>query len=331
MQLTLLKRLIAGAGFVVSAPAFCCDVFVSPGSSIQAAINSSAPYDVVCLQPGVHNVSQTINLIAQTTIKGNSSNKANVSVNASSSLVGPVFRATSRSGSMRSHTFEGFTIRNNGSSQSNSRASAIDLKDTEYSTITDMNLFNTWRMSVIVQDSYNVFVSNSSFKDMGFAPQAQGAFWINQSDRVFVFDNDITGRNNGPGGDGGIDCYNSTNVSIFSNTSVNSGESAIYTAPNPMGCTGIAVWDNQVTGSNEWGIDLVDANGAFVHANTVISSNFGAMVLWDSTNADVQWNTFTNNNGSGVGTCQGLNKKGNTSGLIFANNVGNPTLQCIRP
>ncbi|MDJ0840925.1 MAG: right-handed parallel beta-helix repeat-containing protein [Acidobacteriota bacterium] len=308
---------------------FAATHYVAPGQNIQSVLDSSGAYDTVILQSGDHYISQTLRLPARTTLKGGGPNRNSVSLIAMSSLVGPVIKAVNDStGSDRSHKILDMQIISNGTAQSSTEATGIMLWNVQYSEVNNVVIRNTWRMSISMQNSYHIYVFNSEFRDMGFGPTALGSFWINNCDRVWIGDNVIYGMNNGTKGDGGIDCYGSTMVKIYRNDLYDTGESSIYAAN--AGCPGIEVWGNYITGSNEWGIDLVNSPGAFVSSNEIRNSFHGAIVLWDSPNAEVTYNVMFNNNTGGHVSCNGLNRRGNTSGLTFTNNSGNGTLLCNR-
>ncbi|HET8941070.1 MAG TPA: right-handed parallel beta-helix repeat-containing protein [Rudaea sp.] len=147
---------------------------------------------------------------------------------------------------------------------------------------------------------------------------------------AWVNDNYIIDNNNGPDGDGGIDCYGVDQINVFKNSLVNTGESSIYTAT--PGCTHMAIWGNDIHNSNEWGIDVtLGASNVTIASNLVNGAHYATMVLWQVSNVTVQYNTMLNGNISGTAPCRSIVVDTVTGYTIDnTNDVDSGPLYCLR-
>jgi len=316
---------------VASAPQSGCAITVPPGGSIGSAVASVVPPATVCLQ-GSYTVAQSVNLRSGVTIAGAAASPSGAQVGASASLQGPMFRIPAGTTDVAIENLVAFS---NGLQQAQLDAVIVDVSGASRVKLSKLEMSNTYRMTIAINQSSDVLVSESRFSGMGLqdcAACAIGSLWINDSNGVLVEDNVITGRNNGPGGDGGIDCYGSANVVVRRNNLSQTGESAIYStfgAPGTTACRNISVTDNVITGSNEWGIDMRGLDGAYISGNRVERSKFGAMSMWDIANTQVVGNQMFSNRTSGDRRmCQGINRTGYQLKNTYTGNVGNGTILC---
>jgi len=199
---------------------------------------------------------------------------------------------------------------------------------------------NTYRMNIAIGNSSNVTVSDTTFSQMGLedCPSgacAVGSIWINTSDNVVFERNTVTGRNNGGGGDGGVDCYASTDVIVRNNSITNTGESAIYSTIAPPGttsCRNIRVTGNTIVHSNEWGIDMTGLDGAFIDNNHIEQGIYGAIYMQNASASTVTNNVMLNNNSLPLSdACQGITREGYQVDVTYSGNTGNGVLLCNRP
>jgi len=307
-----------------------CDLFVPGTSNLQAYVDGLPPNGTLCIDPNADvwvysSVVVPSGITIQAAIPTN--DPSAFVIKAAQQLTGPVFITANGSSNI---TFRDIEVIGNGSTNSSNNSSAVGvfLLNTTNAVIDGVWFKNTWRMNAAAVSSHNVTIENSRFADMGYDALAQGAIYISQVDTASIHDNIVVGRNNGPSGDGGIDCYQSTSVDIFNNNISNTGESSIYTSGSA--CPGIAIYNNAITNSNEWGIDMVNINGATISGNVVTNSFFAGMVVWDGSNSEVSNNQFYDNNRGGYIPCQGIAKKGTQTGMIYKGNTGSPTpIECI--
>jgi hypothetical protein len=180
-----------------STPPAGCTSAVPQGGSISAYLATLTAPATLCLLPGstAFSLAQPLNVPSGITIKGYGQNSAVTIVQAAPTLVGPMFMLNGSS----NVSISNLTLSSNGSEQSDVNATNVFVQSASNVTLTNLVLTNTYRMNVAITMSSNVTVSDSNFSQMGFAPQAQGAFWINNSIGVSVLYNTINGRNNGPG------------------------------------------------------------------------------------------------------------------------------------
>lgn len=308
-----------------------CTITVPAGGNIAAAISGSTGPQTICLTAGTYTLATGINVRSDIVLRGLGATPQATVLNAASNLVGAMIRLDDDAHDV---VLENFKIVSNGANQSSTDGIGIILFNVAEVAVRKIDVSNTYRMNIAVGTSSNVTVANTTFSLMGFEqPAAVGAIWINRSDNVLFTNNNVTGRNNGPGGDGGVDCYASSDVIIRNSTIVNAGESAVYTTlnadPNSFACKNVVISDNTIRNSQEWGIDMRGLDGALIRRNTVENCRFPAVSLWDSINTRVIDNAMNNNNQLPLpGTCQGVNRRGTQANNTFSGNTGNGTLLC---
>lgn len=252
-------------------------------------------------------------------------------LNAASNLVGHMVQIDENAHDV---TLENFKIVSNGANQTSIDSVGIGMTNVSEVAIRRIDVSNTYRMNIAMGSSSNVTVANTTFSLMGFKqPDAVGAIWMNRSDNILFENNTVTGRNNGPGGDGGVDCYASSDVIIRNNTVTNAGESAIYTTlnsePNSFACKNAVISDNTIRNSQEWGIDTRGLDGALIRRNLIENCNFPAMSIWNAANSRVIDNVMNNNNQAPVpGTCQGINRATPQTNMTYSGNSGTGTTLC---
>lgn len=308
-----------------------CSTTVASGGSIANAIEKTAAPATICLL-GTYQIANTVVVPSRITIKGVGAVPQETVVSATSSLQGAVFQVQFAASDV---SIENLRIVSNGSQQTQLSAVAVEMNLASRIALRSLDMSNTYRMTVAINMSTDVLVADSTFAVMGLqdcGACALGAFWINNSMGVTVERNVVTGRNNGPGGDGGIDCYGSTDVIVRDNSIFNAGESAIYStyAGNAsQACRNIRITGNYVRGSNEWGIDMRGLDGAYIANNRIENSRFGAMSMWEISNSLTENNAMFNNRTSGDRRmCQGINLNGYQINNIYRGSTGNGTLIC---
>lgn len=308
-----------------------CTITVPAGGNIGAAISGSTGPQTICLTAGTYNLSVGFEVRSDIALRGLGATPQATVLNAASNLVGHMIQIDD---SAHDVVLENFKIVSNGANQSSIDGVGIGMTNASNVAIRNIDVSNTYRMNIAIGSSSNVTVANTTFSLMGFeAPAAVGAIWINRSDNIVFESNSVTGRNNGPGGDGGVDCYASSDVIIRNNTVLNAGESAIYTTlnsePNSFACKNVIITDNTINHSWEWGIDMRGLDGALIRRNNIQNCRFPAMSIWDSANSQVLDNTMNNNNQAPVpGACQGINRQGSQTNMTYSGNTGNGTTLC---
>lgn len=303
-----------------------CTANLLQGGNLASAIASLTPPAVLCLQSGStpYVINNTITLPSNVTIMGTGTNPilpaSETVIQSASTLTGPMFSIPATSSYV---SIEKLKLVGNTNQLTNLSATNVSIDGADHVVISKDWFSGASRMNLAISDADAITVSGTLFDSMGFQSGAQGAIWVNDSNDVNIQNAHITGRDNGPGGDGGIDCYGSSNVVINQSNITRSGESAIYTSDaGGSACDGIKITNNIVQYSDEWGIDIDGANAALIDHNDVWYANWGGISLWDTSSSVIQNNNLVDNNQGGTSYCNGINIHGTNVGNTFISNTG---------
>lgn len=289
-----------------------CDVTLAAGANIAAAVSSNTGKDI-CLSPGTYDLgAQGLHMPDGTWLEGMGQTSADVVVRAH----GQPQSAISTGASVRLHNF---TL-----TGEHGTYGVLSYHKTD-------NLF--WSLKI---EGFNIglgVVAGQKIEIWDTFFNANGTpgngvadpnVWITDSKDVRVLYGALTGRADGPGGDGEFAAYNSSNVQIDGLHVIDSGASAIYL----VGCTDCSVKNAVIERPDEWGLDIVNGSTRFVaQGNSVSWAGYGGSVFDASSGSTATYmnNTFNNNRRHGVGSCNGINVKGSLASVTQSGNVSVPT------
>ncbi len=299
-----------------------CSTTVSNDQDIQAAINAAGGGATICLASGVHSVGYTIRPMSGQTIRSEGADRAVLSATTAQ-------RVISLEGS--AITLQNIEVTGNGSAlpefgvlASGAAANDILLENVRI-TKTLIGLGTTAGATNVELRSSEIAYTGDGLACAGCASPA---VWINGGSDVRIIKSTITNNGASPEGDGELACYNSSGLVVHNSTITDSGAAGMYL----VNCDFAVVSGNEIVSSGEWGLDLVDTGqssgsdyGLFSW-NYIEGSRHGAGVLRNSLNNTFQANTYNNNRQgpNASGSCNGINRRGNTSGYYYINDVASP-------
>lgn len=306
-------------GGVASSAKAACSVVLSPGASIQVALDNPA-YATICLAPGTYQLSNQLTIPDGKILEGTGTGRDEV-VLQSSADIAVYLHSNTQIKNLRIQNERGFTP--------------------TYGVLTYYtNNVIIWGLRVLGSDinigingSRNVHVWDTFMAMNGRNNgEADPNLWITDAHDIEILWGEALGRNNGPGGDGEIAAYQSTNVSIYGTYVTNSGASAIYL----VDCDGCKVENTTIVNANEWGLDIVNGSDNFIAKNNRVSNSYYAGSVFNGSgysgvNRSGQYigNDFRNNNRSGTRSfCNGITYSGSLTELTLSGNTGNHVLQC---
>lgn len=302
-----------------ASPTGACDVTVQPGASIQSALDTGVR--TICLAAGIHNVASDLLPHAGQTLR---------SANAAS-------QATLRGAqgiSTITITVAGVTVKDLIiDTPATARATWGVLVHTGSNALIEN--VSIYRPSIGVgvnEGASNVEVRNSQIVDAGDGQAGPGgaspSMWINNSNNVRVIKSTLKNLGIGPEGDGELACYNTPNLLVQNSTVSSPGASGMYI----VNCDQALVIGNTVENAKEWGLDIVNTGQpsgsefGLYQWNRIQYSRNGGAVLKDSPYNSFLNNTWTQNRRgpNASGSCNGVNRRGNTYGFWSVNDVGDP-------
>jgi hypothetical protein len=299
-----------------------CDLTISSGQDIQASLNQIGINKTLCLNKGNYYPNSTINMLAGQELKGLATDyevltlgQLQIKSNADRIIV-------ANDNVTISHLL--ITRNTTNTLPTYGILSYFDTNVTIWSVKIQNTLIGIGNNHSDGTRILNTFISLNG--DL-FNNKADPAIWINSSNNVEVFYGEMRGRANGPGGDGEVSSYNSTNVSIFGTNSVDCGASAFYM----VNCDFCSIENTIVHRANEWGLDVVSGSDNFyAENNTVKWSNFGGAVFFEFDSIGGTWknNHFFNNRQMNVGNCDGINVKTNPNNVTLLNNTSTGQVSC---
>jgi hypothetical protein len=319
---TLLKSQFVTSRYRAS-PTAACSVTVSTGQSIQSAINAAATNATICLGSGIHTVGSTIKPKSGQTVR-------------SASATSPATLRASTTQYILSIEVPGVTIKNLRIEGSDAirPGFGVVVSGTVASNILleGINISKALIGVGVTNGASNVELRQSEIAYAGDGLACSGcaspSIWINNSSDVRIMKSTLINNGASPEGDGELACYNTPGLVVHNSTVKDSGAAGMYL----VNCDYAVVSGNDILSAGEWGIDLVDANqpsgtdyGLFSW-NLVQESRHGAGVVLDSLNNTFQNNTYNNNRQGpdAAGSCNGINRRGNTSGYYYINDVASP-------
>lgn len=299
-------------------PALACDVIVSPSiDEIQNAVDIlPSSGGTVCLDQGLHRLTQRVILPSDVTIQGKTTDRDlyRVQMEGSQMLSEPVFFNTSFHQSASSPPDKNITIKDlvilrglQGINFKNTKTVSIDNVEFKYQGI----------MSIAIRDSQTVNLLNSKFSHMGQGNQIGAqAIWVKDSSYIYVNGNTIYGiwKHNGHMGDGGIEFYDTEWVWAWENSSSSVGVSPYYVVRSHY----INIYSNTVDTVTGWVFDIVQSStNVSIWDNSAINYGFGAVVVGCGSNeVEVLSNDFLgwlSGSWRPTGVCPGVNIESNTA------------------
>jgi hypothetical protein len=295
---------------------------VAPGQNIQSAVNAASVNATVCLGSGTHTVASTIKPKAGQTLR--SSSASSLAVLRPTTQRPLVIEAPDIT--VKELTIEGTdAFRPEYGALINGTAAKNILLD-------KIKISKALIGLGITAGASNIELRQSEIAYAGDGQACSGcahpSIWINNSNDVRIMKSLLVNNGASPEGDGELACYNSPGLVIHNSTVNYSGAAGLYL----VNCDYAVVSGNDILSAGEWGIDLVDTGqpsgtdyGLFSW-NLVEGSRHGAGVIQDSLNNTFQSNTYNNNRQgpNASGSCNGINRRGNTSGYYYINDVASP-------
>lgn len=318
---TLLKSQFVTSRYRTS-PSAACAVTVAPGQNIQLAINAASVNATICLGAGIHPVASTIKPKAGQTLRSSS----------------PSSQAVLRPSTERPLVIEAPDVTVKELGIEGTDAFRPGFGALIYGTAAKNILLDKIKISKaliglgITAGASNIELRQSEIAYAGDGQACSGcahpSIWINDSNDVRIMKSSLINNGASPEGDGELACYNSPGLVIHNSIINNSGAAGMYL----VNCDYAVVSGNDILSAGEWGIDLVDTGqpsgtdyGLFSW-NLVEGSRHGAGIVLDSLNNTFQNNTYNNNRQgpNASGSCNGINRRGNTSGYYYINDVASP-------
>ena len=293
-----------------------CTITISPGTDVQTTAASAGSGAVICLNAGTYMQTQTISPQSNQVIRStNSSSPATILY-------------TVAGGNAIAITQPNATIKDLsvGGTSANRPQYAILAYNTTGTRIYNVAVSYALIGIGINNNASDTEVRNSSVSyagdGVGCVGCAQPSIWTNNSNNVRIVNNTIlnNGAGTNGGGDGEVDCFNSLNFLLQDTHMTNS------MTPYIVSCDQALLLHNTITGSREWGLDIVDtgfssgSDYGLYDSNTISASRNGGGVLLNSKYNTFTRNAFSNNRlgPSPSGSCDGLNVRGSSfTGLHY--------------
>lgn len=322
-----MKTLVLGTLAILSAwasarDARACDITVSPGQSIQAALDGAAT--IVCLAAGTHTSSATLQIPAGKTLKGVTATRSGVVIRSS---------ANRAIGLANNTSLNNFTL---VSAAGRPEYGVLSYQGSDQ-IIWGLEI-SGFLISVGINGSQRVHVWDTFMRNNGIAGDgiAQPNVWISSVHDVELLWGAAYGSGEQGSGDGEIACYNSNRVKIYGTHVVNSGASAIYY----VNCDNSSIEQATIYEPGEWGLDVVSGCDNFLaDGNYVRGARFGGSVFnaAQSIGGVFRNNQFVNNSRGRYSTnlgvfCNGINHDGTSSSFSWqqGNTVDTGQLVCKR-
>lgn len=325
---TLLKQQWVQTRYRAS-PDNACDITVPAGGDIQTALNQSWA-TTVCLGAGDHAIGATLTLRSGQTLRG----APGQAMPTLRPVPGAINLRLIAVGNASGVTIKGLRADWNGAQRPEYGILIFGSNDVLLDGVIVARSFigvgvTGGSRDVELRDSLIEFAGDGIAQPGG----AQPSMWINDSSDVRVMRSTMRNNGLGPQGDGEIACYNSPNVAVHASEFRDIGASGMYF----VNCDRALLANNLVSRTGEWGLDIVNTGyssgsdyGLFWR-NTVEYTRHGAVVLKDSIQATFQGNVyrFNRQGPNASGSCNGINKQGNTSGLwVQGDTVSSGALSC---
>jgi hypothetical protein len=315
---TLLKSQFVTSRYRAS-PTGACNTTVAVGQSIQTAINAAGTNKTVCLAAGTHTVSATIRPKAGQTIRSATSTGQAVLKPTNTQYV---ISIESDNVTLKDFRIEGSDTIHPTFGVVTSAVSNILLDK--------MKISRTLIGVGVTNGSSNIEMRESqiSYAGDGAAGTAHPSIWITDSSDVRIMKSTLTNNGVSPEGDGELACYNTPGLVVHNTIITESGAAGMYL----VNCDHAVVSGNEIISAGEWGLDLVNTGqpsgtdyGLFSW-NLIKESRHGAGVVKDSTHNTFQNNQYINNRTgpNASGSCNGINKRGSTTGYYYINDVASP-------
>jgi len=308
-----ISAVLFAIGLAGAAQASACDLTLDSGGNLAAAV-ATAPGKKICLRPGTYVTGPApLEVPSGTTIEGLGASMADVVISAHGS---PQKAIGLGSGTM----LHNFTLSTGAGGNFGVLAYHQDRI-----IIWSLDIVG-FQISTGVVGGKGVDIWDTFMRANGIAGNnvADPNLWITDSRDVTILYGQLTGRKDGPGGDGEMAIYNSSNVMIDGARVIDSGASAIYL----VNCVDCTIKNSVIERPGEWGIDVVQGSQRFLAENNAVSgANYGGAVFETSggTTATFRSNRFIQNRRLGVGNCNGINAKGGVAGVLSTGNISLPS------
>ncbi|MBH1627226.1 MULTISPECIES: right-handed parallel beta-helix repeat-containing protein [Stenotrophomonas] len=308
-----ISMMFTAISLIVAMQASACDLTLDDGGDLAAAV-ASASGKKICLRPGVYVTGPTpLEVPDGTTIEGLGASMADVLIYA----YGSPQKAIGLGSNTMLHNFTLSTTAGGNF--------GVLAYHREHVIIWSLDILG-FQISAGVVGGKSVDIWDTFMRSNGIAGNnvADPNLWITDSRDVTLLYGQLTGRKDGPGGDGEMAIYNSSNVMIDGARVIDSGASAIYL----VNCVDCTLKNSVIERPGEWGIDVVQGSHRFLAENNSVSgANYGGAVFETAGGATATFrsNRFIQNRRLGVGNCNGINAKGSVAGVVSTGNTSLPS------
>jgi PGF-pre-PGF domain-containing protein len=277
----------------LTATASAVQYYVTPGESIQAAVDNASDGDMIVVRDGTY--IENIDVDKRLTIQSENGSATVQAANISDS----VFEVTA------DHVnISGFTVENSISS------AGISLNGVEHCNISNNNLSNNFCAIYSSSSKFNIIAENTLADNVGAA-----ICLYNESDNNQVLGNNISNNTWGVW----IGYYGSSSHNIISDNVIT--DTKEYGAINVYGngTTNNTITDNYASFNNGVGISLGDlsSNNTVINNNASFNEYFG-IFLYSSSYNSILGNSASSNSNNGTGIFLGGLSTNNT---VMNNNV----------
>ncbi|MBM7118487.1 right-handed parallel beta-helix repeat-containing protein [Archangium primigenium] len=316
----LASKYVATVSF--SPPLAPCGVVLSPGADIQAALD--AGHGTVCLQGGLYPTAASVRPHANQTLRSLSPQAPAVLRRTAFLSDARVLEVLESNVTLKDLLVEGTAT---------ARPQYGVLVYRSGNVLLDNVAVSYALIGVGVNQSPgNVELRNTRVVSAGDGRAcpgcAQPSVWITDSNNVRLMGGTFTNVGVGPEGDGELACYNTPNLLVQNVTVSRSGASGMYL----VNCDRAMVLSNTIQDANEWGLDLVNTGQpsgtdfSLFDGNLITRSRHGGAVLKDSLFDTFQFNTYRDNRRgpNASGRCNGVNRRGNTTGFFQPSDSASP-------
>ncbi|HEX3896121.1 MAG TPA: right-handed parallel beta-helix repeat-containing protein [Rudaea sp.] len=298
-----------------------CNSTIGPGTDINAAVSSASVNATICLNSGTYNQAGTISMKSGQTLKSVSAASPATINNVSGISTEDIVEVNVPSVTIRDLNITSPAV--------NRAGDAISIYGTNGTRIYNVAISYTMG-GVAINDSTDVEINKVSVSYAGDGKAcssgcASPSLWTNDSSNVRIIAANILNNGVGPGGDGEVSCYNSTNWLVQDSKISHVGAGGLYI----VSCDYALILHNTITYSSEWGLDIVNTgyssgtDWSLFDGNTINHSGNGGGVIVNSAYDTFSSNTFSSNRqrSGASGSCDALNVRTDYSKLQYFPNI----------
>ncbi len=299
-----------------------CTRVVSPGANLNSAVQAIPRGGVLCLNPGTYRMTTTFVVPEGRFVEGLGANRDDTRI----------YSTALRGAFLYSDTVLRNLLIEGPGSDVNLNQYGIMIYQRRNVLVGEVHV-RGFLISIGINGSTGIDVDDVLTDRNGRNnSKADPNIWIYGSSDVEFYEGTITGRANGPSGDGELAAYDSNNVRINGTRVVDSGASAIYL----VNCDSCRVENARIIRAGEWGLDIVRGSDNFVANNNYIEASWwGGSIFDDPENVGGSYSTnrfVSNNRRKWTRVCNGINIRypGSAGGVTMRyNTVDTGSLYCI--